>query len=166
MGPCLAASSLLSHPPPSQIKTPTLHLCLRGLLNQDPKTPVSPFLLAVWNQGFCSPKCSLILRAWPSALSCLRQVEALRAEALDQLRLPGGLGRAEMGVQFWGSLLLAHGGEGLRERSATLGSSCGGPRKKKRKPSLVLRAILKPSFLACEGKGAPFVSSGRRTGGI
>ena len=38
------------------------------------------------------------------------------AEALDQLRLPGGLGRAETGVQFWGSLLLAHGGEVLRER--------------------------------------------------
>lgn len=93
-------------------------------------------------------------------------MEALGAEAVDQLRLPSGLGKAEMGVQFWGSLLLAHGGEGLRECSVTLGSSCGGPRKKKRRPGLVLRAILKPSFLACEGKGAPFFSSGRRTGNI
>lgn len=93
-------------------------------------------------------------------------MEALGAEALDQLRLPGGLGRAETGVQFWGSLLLAHGGEVLRERGTTLWSSWGSPRKKEERPSLALRAILKLSFLACEGKGAPFVSSGRRTGGI
>lgn len=56
-----------------------------------------------------------------------------------------------MGVQFWGSLLLAHSGEVLRERGTTLWSSWGGPRKREEEVRLAFRAILKPSLLACEG---------------
>ena len=79
-------------------------------------------------------------------MSWLQQVEALGAEALDQLRLPGGLGRAETGVQFWGSLLLAHGGEVLRERGTTLWSSWGGPRKKEEEARLSSQSPFKAIF--------------------
>lgn len=130
MEPCLAASSLLSHPAPIQEKTLSLHLCLKGCLTRTPKHQLALSYMLSGIQGCCSLTCSPILRAWLSAVSCLWQAEALEAEALDQLRLPGGPGRPEMGVQFWGSLLLAHSGEVLKERGTTLWSSWGGPRKR------------------------------------